>query len=119
MVSTSSFEHFWTYHFKYIPPIIRFVKTKGHFNAVFVIDTEANAETIIKNTTRKLQAASVRFLIGIVVRIVDLGVRRLLYKPTNAPAVATVAVAKTGTVAEAGAVADIGAVAEARAIAIS
>ncbi len=84
----------------------------------FVIDAEAYAEIIIKHNY-KLQASSVRLLIGIVVRIVDLRVRRLLYKPADSPAVATVAVAETGAVAEAGAVADIGAVAEARAIAIS
>jgi hypothetical protein len=83
----------------------------------FVIDAEAYAEIIINsNTTGKLQAASVRLLIGIVEWIVDLGVRRLLYKPTDTP-IATVS--ETGAVAEAGAVADIGAVAETRAIAIS
>ncbi len=79
-----------------------------------------HAEIIIKNTTRKLKAASVRLLIGIVEWIVDLGVRRLLYKPADTPAVAAIAaVSETGTVAQAGTVADIGAVAEARAIAIS
>jgi hypothetical protein len=85
----------------------------------FVIDAEAYAEIIIKHNY-KLQASSVRLLIGIVVRIVDLGVRRLLYKPADTPAVAAItAVSETGAVAEAGAVADIGAVAETRAIAIS